>query len=70
MGVRHLSSNIKGMLKNYNDKKLGEMFEMNGKSARQELERLRDKGDKVIDSEGCTTFDAVKGCQCHLLDEK
>jgi len=44
MATYHLTTNIAGLLNNYSDKKLGDIFEMDGKEARKELQELLDKG--------------------------
>lgn len=69
MAIRHLCTNINGLLNNYTDKKLGNMFEMNGSEVRAELEKLKAKGDRVIGSEGCSHFNPQTGCECHLHPE-
>jgi hypothetical protein len=68
MAIRHLTSNISGLLNNYTDKKLGEIFDMNGKEARTELRELLDKGDRLLPSENCTHFDPQEGCRCRFYD--
>lgn len=66
MVIRHLCTNINGLLNNYTTKKLGDMFEMSGSEVRKELEKLKAKGDRVIGSEGCKHFNPQTGCECHL----
>jgi len=63
MAVRHVSSNIEGLL-GQSAKTLGRLFNMNGKDARQVLINLKHIGHKYIGSEGCTNFDPMKGCRC------
>lgn len=64
--TRHLVTNIDYLLNNFSDEKLSDFFQMNGKEARLELEERKAKGHKLIGSEGCETFDPIKGCRCHL----
>jgi hypothetical protein len=68
MAIRHLSTNIDYLLK-FSDKKLSSFFSADGIEIRKELQRLKDKGDRLIGSEGCEHFDPIKGCQCHLYNE-
>ncbi len=64
MAIYHLTTNIEGLMRNFNDKKLGNLFDMDGKEARKELQALLDKGDKLLPSENCKHFDPIKGCLC------
>ncbi len=66
MAIRHLTTNIAGLMRNCNDKKLGNLFEMDGKEARKELQVLLDKGDKLLPSENCKHFDPQEGCECRF----
>lgn len=70
MAKFHLTTNIQGLLNNHSTKWLGEFFGMEGSEAREELERLKAKGDRVIGSEGCTHFDPIEGCRCRFYDDK
>lgn len=65
MAITHLSSNINGLLK-YSNKKLGNMFEMDGLEVRKQLEGLKEKGDRLIGSEGCEHFNPQTGCECRF----
>ena len=69
MAIYHLTTNIAGLMRNCNDKKLGKLFDMNGKLARIELQKLLDNGEKLLPSENCKHFDPVKGCLCRNFDE-
>lgn len=67
--ITHLTTNIEFLLKKYNDKKLGELFDMDGKEARKELQALSDKGDKLLPSENCKHFDPQEGCKCRFFND-
>lgn len=64
MATQHLVTNIAGLLRNCTDAKLGKLFNMNGKKARQELLALQAKGDIYLPSDNCKNFDPVTGCKC------
>lgn len=68
MAIYHLVTNIEGIMRNYNDERLGKIFDMNGSEARKELQKLLDKGDKLLPSDNCTLFDPIKGCQCRFFE--
>lgn len=70
MATYHLTTNITGLMNNYSDKKLGELFDMDGKEARKELQELLDKGDRLLPSENCTHFDPQEGCKCRFYDNE
>jgi uncharacterized cysteine cluster protein YcgN (CxxCxxCC family) len=69
MAIFHMVTNIKGLMRNCTDKQLGNLFDMNGKQARKELQELLDKGDIYIASDGCKHFDGKIGCLCRNYDE-
>lgn len=66
MAIYHMTTNIAGLLRNCSDKKLGLLFDMNGKQARKELQALLAKGDKLLPSENCKHFDPIEGCKCRF----
>ncbi len=70
MAIYHLTTNIEFLIKNYTDKKLGDIFQMDGKEARKELQELLDKGDKLLPSENCKHFDPQKGCECRHFENQ
>jgi len=69
MAIYHLTTNIAGLMRNCNDKKLGQLFEMDGKEARMELQALLDKGDKLLPSDNCQHFDPQEGCKCRFHEK-
>ena len=69
MAIHHLTTNIAGLLRNYNEKRLGELFQMDGQEAKKELESLINKGDRLLPSEGCKDFDAQMGCRFRYYNE-
>lgn len=69
MSIRHLTTNIAGLLRNHNDKQLGDIFEMDGKESRKELQALLDKGDKLLPSDNCKHFDPQEGCKCRFFED-
>lgn len=68
MAIYHLTTNIAGLMKNCNDKKLGNLFGMDGKEARKELQALLDKGDRLLPSDNCKHFDPQEGCKCRFFE--
>ena len=68
MAIRHLTTNIAGLLRNNNDKQLGRLFSMDGKAARKELEIMQAKGHLKIPSDNCKHFSPVHGCQCRFYE--
>lgn len=68
MAIYHLTTNIAGLMRNCNDKKLGNLFDMNGKKARKELQALLDKGDRLLPSDNCKHFDPQEGCRCRFFE--
>ena len=71
MSIRHLQTNIAGLLRNCTTKKLGDLFDMNGKEAKRELQALQAKGHKLLPSEDCKHFDPFEhGCQCRIYDSE
>ena len=68
MAIYHLVTNIAGLMRNCNDKKLGNLFDMDGKEARKELQALLDKGDRLLPSDNCKHFDPQEGCKCRFFD--
>lgn len=69
MAIYHLVTNIQGLLRNYNDERLGKFFDMDGQEARKELQSLLDQGDVYIGSDTCTHFDPKLGCRCRFYNE-
>ena len=69
MAIYHLVTNIAGLLRNYNDKRLGKFFDIDGAEARKELQSLLDKGDIYIGSDECEYFDPKLGCRCRFNQE-
>jgi hypothetical protein len=70
MAIYHLTTNIAGLMRNCNDKKLGLLFDMNGKEARKELQSLLDKGDRLLPSGNCKHFDPQEGCMCRFHENE
>lgn len=68
MAIYHLTTNIAGLMRNCNDKKLGQLFDMDGKEARKELQALLDKGDRLLPSDNCKHFDPQEGCKCRFFE--
>lgn len=68
MAIFHLTTNIAGLMRNCTDKKLGDLFDEDGAEVRIELQKLLDKGHKLLPSEGCKHFYPVEGCQCRYYD--
>lgn len=66
MAIYHLTTNIAGLLRNCTDRKLGLLFDMNGKQARKQLQKKIDNGEKLLPSEGCEHFDPKEGCLCRF----
>lgn len=66
MAIYHMTTNIAGLLRNCSNKKLGQLFEMDGKEARKELQALLDKGDRLLPSDNCKHFDPELGCRCRF----
>lgn len=69
MAKYHLTTNIAWLMISYDDKKLGKLFDIDGKQARKELQSLLDKGHRLLPSENCKHFDPQEGCQCRFFDE-
>ena len=70
MAKYHMTTNIAGLLRNCNTRKLGLLFDMNGSEAKKELLALQAKGHKFLPSENCKHFDPFEhGCQCRFYDE-
>ena len=73
--IRHLSTNIEGLLRNYKGKKINIFTDDNGKQisdkeARKELAELQAKGHKLIPSANCEGFDPFGGgCPGHEVKE-
>lgn len=65
---RHLTTNISGILKQP-DSVLGKLFDMDGREAREELEKLKAQGHIYIGSDTCEGFDPVTGCPGHEVKE-
>lgn len=61
---RHVSCSIDFVL-TFDDEKLGEIFEGDGKEIRAELEERKQNGEKLIGSDGCEGFSPVTGCPGH-----
>lgn len=71
MAIFHLQTNIAGLLRNCNAKKLDRLFDMQNGEAKKELLALQAKGHKLLPSEGCKHFDPFeKGCQCRYYDSE
>lgn len=70
MAIYHLTTNIAGLMRNCNDKQLGQLFDMDGKEARKELQALLDKGDRLLPSDNCKHFDPQEGCKCRFHESK
>ena len=68
MAIFHLTTNIAGLMRNCNDKKLGQLFDMDCKEARKELQALLDKGDRLLPSDNCKHFDPQEGCKCRFFE--
>lgn len=68
--IHHVSAGIQGLLDNHSAKKLGEIFQMDGKEVKRELEDRLKKGHELIPAAGCKHFDPVKGCQCASQEDK
>lgn len=62
MAIYHLTTNIAGLMRNCTDRRLGLMFNMNGKQVRKQLQEKLDNGEKLLPSDNCEHFDPVKGC--------
>lgn len=62
--IRHMKASIEGLL-NQTNVKLGRLTGMNGKAARQELQRRAALGHKYIPCGDCEGFDPMKGCPGH-----
>ena len=71
MAIIHLTTNIKGLLMNCKtEKKLGLLFDMDGKEAKRQLLELLEKGHVFLPSDNCKHFDPfVNGCECRFYDE-
>jgi hypothetical protein len=70
MAIYHLTTNIAGLMRNCTDKKLGKLFDMDGKEARKELQALLDKGDRLLPSDNCKHFDPQEGCKCRFFESE
>lgn len=68
--IYHLTSNIAGLMRNNTDKDLTQLFDMDGKKARKQLQKLKNKGHKLIPSAGCKHFDPVEGCTCRFHQQE
>lgn len=73
---RHLSTNIEGLLRVMEGKKINFMEDDNGnfmsdREARSEIARLQAMGHKLIPSADCEGFDPFGGgCPGHPIEEK
>lgn len=73
---RHLSTNIEGLLRVMEGKKINFMEDDNGnfmsdREARAEIARLQALGHKLIPSADCEGFDPFGGgCPGHIIEEK
>jgi hypothetical protein len=70
MAIYHLTTNIAGLMKNCTDRKLGLLFDMNGKQARKQLQEKLDNGEKLLGSDNCKYFDPIKGCLCRFQENE
>ncbi len=75
--IRHLSTNIEGLLRNFKNKKLTGLFDdengnpMSDKAIRKELAELQAKGHKLIGSDKCKGFDPFGGgCPGHPIEDE
>lgn len=69
MAIYHMTTNIAGLLRNCDNKKLELLFEMDGQKAREELQALLDKGQLLIPSDNCKHFHPQQGCKCRFFDK-
>ena len=73
--TKHLSTNIKGLLRNYKGRKINLFTDDNGRTmsdseVRKELAELQAKGHKLLPSDGCEGFDPFGGgCPGHLIED-
>lgn len=74
--IKHLSTNIEGLLRNMKGKKIN-FFEddygnsMTDKEVRQNIAELQAKGHKLIGSAGCEGFDPFGGgCPGHPIKDE
>jgi len=73
--IRHMSTNIEGLLRNYKGKKINILDDDNGRTmsdaqARKEITGLQAKGHKLIPCGDCEGFDPFgKGCPGHEVVE-
>lgn len=65
----HISTSIDGLL-NRNDKFLSSFFGLNASVVRKELLKRKEKGHKLIGSEGYDNFDPVNGCTGHEVENE
>ncbi len=74
--IRHLSTNIEGMLRNYKGRKINWLDGPNGKplsdkQARAAIAQLQALGHKLIPSADCEGFDPFGGgCPGHPVKEE
>ena len=73
--IRHMSTNIEGLLRNMKGKKINFINDDNGnqmtdKQARREIAQLQAMGYKLIPSTDCEGFDPFGGgCPGHKISE-
>ncbi|MEY5049423.1 MAG: hypothetical protein RLZZ175_2782 [Bacteroidota bacterium] len=73
--TRHLSTNIEGLLKHFEGKKINIFFYDSGRTmpdkiVRKQIAELQAKGHKLIPSAGCVGFDPFGGgCPGHKENE-
>ncbi len=74
--IRHMSTNIEGLLRNFKRKKITFIEDDNGRmmsdtEARIEIAKLQAKGHKLIQSGDCEGFDPFGGgCPGHEIEDE
>lgn len=75
--IRHLSTNIEELLRNFKNRKMTGLFDdengkpMSDKEIRKELAELQAKGHKLIGSDKCEGFDPFGGgCPGHPIEDE
>ena len=74
--IRHMSTNIEGLLRNFKGKKITFLDDDNGKpltdkQARIELAKLQALGYKLIPNDNCEGFDPFGGgCPGHPIEDE
>lgn len=74
--IRHMSTNIEGLLRNFKGRKINIFVDDNGrtipdKEVRKELAELQAKGHKLIGSDNCKGFDPFGGgCPGHPIPDE